>query len=1259
MLGASGSTEEITLQTITGAQSHQGQTVSLCVSSLGNNEKYAFDVLSIPNIPVAPNLLPTQRDLNLYAHLRDISFPRVPGAKVSLLIGADHPDMFCAQEVRRGARKEPIAIKTPLGWSLLGPSLSLATTKNCHVNFVKINDSLQLDINRLWESDFGCNTSVLDVPSSREDRLVYDLMHRSVSLVNGHYQLPWRPNVTFPGDSLAMAQQRLDSLYKRLKRDDILRQRYAEVIETYLKNNYARVVPLDELKVSTAVWTLPHFPVYHPRKSKVRIVFDCAAKWRGVSLNDMLMQGPDLVSSLVGVLLRFRRESIALTADIECMFHQIRVHQQDVHALRFLWWPGGDLSLDPVLHQMQVHLFGATSSPSCATFCLRQTATDFGNQFNPEISSIIQQNFYVDDCLCSTSDPKRAKIIVKQLTELLGKGGFRLTKWLTNHREVLDYIPVLERSTSLQHQIIDINTNERVLGVLWNVLDDTFGFNITLPDKPVTRRGILSTLSRLYDPLGFAAPVVLKPKLLLQSLCKAGLTWDEKLAPERVTEWQTWLDNLVFLNDVCVQRCFKPAEFGPIATYEIHHFADSSAEAYGACTYLRLTNEQGSIHCCFLIGKCRLAPLKTLSIPKLELSAAVLAVRLDIMIRKELALNNCSSTFWSDSTAVLQMIKNSNKRFPVFVANRISVIESHTNIDDWRYVSSKQNPADLASRGCAAKTLVESKFWYSGPEFLWKTEDYWPQGITPLSHLPEFDKPIQNISSVFLLNKQLDHDVIDQLIGRYSSLNRLKKAAAWLLRAKCFLRTKAKNQDSKFDLFDLTVQDLQNAEIELIKHEQVKHFSNLIFLLRNGALKKSKIPRFILKLSPILAENVLRVGGRLQNAPICFDLKHPIILPSHSRLTELIILEHHLKVGHSGIGHTWSSLRQSFWIIKGSATVRRVLGKCIFCRRRNASVGSQLMADLPSGRLQIDKPVFSHVGIDYFGPIMVNQGRRQVKRYGCIFTCLTVRAIHLEISHNLTTDSFINALRRFIARRGCPEHIRSDNGTNLVGADRVLRDSLRDWNQAQICEHLRQQNIKWTFNPPAASHMGGSWERLIRSVKRILSALLTTQSISDEILLTVMTEVESIINSRPLVPVSFEPNSQEPLTPNHLLLLRANSNLPPGLFDKNDCYARRRWAQAQYLTNQFWLRFKREYLPNIIHRQKWFTKKRNFQKDDIVLIVDETQPRSRLTLGKVINTYPDSNGLVRTVLVKSGKTLFKRPITKLCLVETQQKEDCK
>ena len=191
--------------------------------------------------------------------------------------------------------------------------------------------------------------------------------------------------------------------------------------------------------------------------------------------------------------------------------------------------------------------------------------------------------------------------------------------------------------------------------------------------------------------------------------------------------------------------------------------------------------------------------------------------------------------------------------------------------------------------------------------------------------------------------------------------------------------------------------------------------------------------------------------------------------------------------------------------------------------------------------------------------------------------------------------------------------------------------------------------------------MGGSWERLIRSVRRILSALLTTQSISDEVLITVMAEAESIINSRPLVPVSFEPGTEEPLTPNHLLLLRSNPNLPPGLFEKRDCYARRRWAQAQYITNQFWHRWVREFLPNIIHRQKWFQKQRNMQKDDVVLLVDESLPRSRWALGRIMDVYPDSKGLVRSVLVKSNNTLFKRPITKLCLIlqaDQPKEEEC-
>ena len=679
LLGASESTDEVILQTLNGSKRYQGLVLSFSVASLGETQQFSLcNVLSIPNIPVSPNPVPVKEDLRQFAHLRGIEFLQLPDTNVTLLIGADSPEMFCVSEARKGFRGQPIAIKTPIGWSLLGPSLSLEASENCQVNFVKTEDSLRRDINCLWDNDFGCGTSILEVTSSKEDRIVYDLMQKYVSMVKGHYQLPlpWKSNVSFPGDSIGMAQRRLSSLKKRLQRNEDLHKKYTTVIENYVEKNYARIVPQDELdnSASDITWTLPHFPVYHPRKDKVRIVCDCAAKFKGVSLNDMLMQRPDLVCNLVGVLLRFRRNGIALIADIESTFYQVKVFPQDTQALRFLWWPNGNMFAEPVVYQMLVHLFGATSSPSVATFCLCQTATYFGCEFDPEIAEIVQRNFYVDDCLCSTTSPQKAISIVQQLTALLNKGGFRLTKWLTNCPEVLASIPVQERCASLQHQVINDNSKEMVLGVLWNVSDDTFGFHVTLPERPHTRRGVLSILSSLYDPLGFAAPITLGPKLLLQGLCKAGFAWDQSLTMEQTNEWEIWLKNLKDFNDLCIPRCLEPPDFGLIVKREIHNFADASAEAYGACSYLRTVNEFGDIHCCLLIGKCRLAPIN--SIPKLELTAAVLAVRLGTTIRRELSLDNCSSKFWSDSTAVLQTIKNSKKRFPVFVANRISVIET-------------------------------------------------------------------------------------------------------------------------------------------------------------------------------------------------------------------------------------------------------------------------------------------------------------------------------------------------------------------------------------------------------------------------------------------------------------------------------------------------------------------------------------------------------------------------------------------------------
>ena len=343
--------------------------------------------------------------------------------------------------------------------------------------------------------------------------------------------------------------------------------------------------------------------------------------------------------------------------------------------------------------------------------------------------------------------------------------------------------------------------------------------------------------------------------------------------------------------------------------------------------YIRLTNEQGKVHCNLLIGKCRLAPLKTLSIPKLELTAAVLAVRLDILLRKDLKLNNCISTFWSDFTSVLFTIKNSTKRFPVFVANRISIIESHSNATDWRHVPSELNPADLTTRGCSAEALFSSDYWFTGPKFLWQSEEHWPQLPTVFKSTP--DLPSEKSNASFVLSavsiSKKDCDVIDRLISRYSSLYSLKKAVAWLLRIKTYLLTlKRKLDQTKLNLSSFTVEELQVANLELIKCVQSQHFPSLIGQLSReySTAKPSKLPRYLQKLSPVISDGILRVGGRLKNAPVAYDVKHPIILSSNSHYTELIIREHHKRAGHSGMGHTWSSLRECYWIIRGGTRVR-------------------------------------------------------------------------------------------------------------------------------------------------------------------------------------------------------------------------------------------------------------------------------------------------------------------------------------------------
>ncbi|XP_055501665.1 uncharacterized protein LOC129703327 [Leucoraja erinacea] len=463
-----------------------------------------------------------------------------------------------------------------------------------------------------------------------------------------------------------MAEQRIHGLKRKFVKNTKFQEEYTSFLQNMINNDYAERIPMNQLyRDDGEIWYIPHHGVYHSKKGTLRVVFDCAAVFKGTSLNSELLQGPDLTNSLLGVLIKFRQEPIALMADIRAMFYQVKVTGKHIDYLRFLWWPEGDVQQDLVDYRMKVHLFGAVSSPSCANFALRKTAEDNTGYFPEEVISTLKNNFYVDDCLKSVSTELEAIQIVKHLTSLCNKGGFVLTKWVSNSRAVLESIPPDDRAE--ETKVMDLDKDnlpmERALGLHWCVETDVFKFKLSIQERPCTRRGILSVIGSVYDPLGFLAPFTLLAKLILQNLCREKLGWDESITQTSSHSWTEWLKDLQKMSTFKVDRCIKPKTIGNIGNAQLHHFSDASESGYGTVSYLRLQDVNKRVHVAFVMGKARVAPLKQMTIPRMELTAAVLAVKIDIMLKKELQFQLEESTFWTDSTTVLKYINNESKRF--------------------------------------------------------------------------------------------------------------------------------------------------------------------------------------------------------------------------------------------------------------------------------------------------------------------------------------------------------------------------------------------------------------------------------------------------------------------------------------------------------------------------------------------------------------------------------------------------------------------
>ena len=1257
-LNMEGQSEHLIMTTATAE--NQRITCEL-VKGLKVSDTAAMNVIDLPptytldRIPVDRKDTATSVDLERWPYLREVVPPEVD-AGVEVLIGANCPQALTPLEVRADEEGCPVAIRTSLGWVVYGPRFrSQVREQTESVNRINVhrctNDEFDLHNKfvSLYNQDFEHDRSSTDVGFSVEDRTWMQIVEGGIRHLDGRYQipLPLKSETLLP-DNKQQAEQRAEQLKRKLTKNEKYLKDYKKFVNDLIEKNYAERVKSEEIDTARGrTWYIPHHGVYHPMKpEKIRVVYDCSSTYRGISLNSRLLQGPNLTSSLLGVLLRFRERPVAVMADVEKMFYQVRVPDNDRSFLRFLWWPNGDTRQELEVYQMNVHLFGAISSPACANFALRRTAQDFGDMFGEDVKDSIQRSFYVDDFMRTGSTAEEVLKDARGVRDCCALGGFRLTGFVSNSSDVMLGLPEAECVTHKRFDMTDDSLpaqTMRALGVQWDVSEDTLSFRVDVRSGSATRRGILSTVSAVYDPLGFGAPFVMPAKVLLQDLCRLKLGWDDPVPDAHLKRWRQWCQELNDLREFSVPRSVTVP--GKLLSCQLHMFADASESGYGAAGYIRVTDSTGTVRTTLLMSRARVAPLKTASIPRLELASAALAVQLSTQILSELDLNVDEVHFWTDSVSTLRYINNTTSRFQTFVSNRLSIIHDGSKPGQWKYVPSALNPADALSRGQSAREFLHSG-WTTGPAFLSAPVADWPEQkhAVPLAE----DVEGLEVKRSLVSSTIAERDSTSELLSSVSDWYKLKRRVAWWLRLKRILRKRLVNRgegDVGGALLAsprLTVQELLGAEVAIVSYTQGKAFPEEM----SGSVKKSS-PLY--RLNPCLTDGTLRVGGRLSNAAIPDAAKHQMILPKKGHVTDIIIRDMHEKKGHSGREHVLAALRGTYWIVNGNAAVRRVLSSCVRCRRIQGPVVAQKMADLPEDRTTPQGGVFCRVGVDYFGPFYVKVGRKQHKRFCALFTCLATHAIHIEVCDSLDTSSFINALRRFQARRGQVTFIRSDNGTNFVGAERELREEFSKLCESKVHDFLLQRGVEWQFNPPGASAQGGVWERQIRSIRKVLNAVLREQSLTDESLQTLLCEVEAVLNSKPLTTVSSDPSDLQPLTPNDLLLLRGGP-VPGGVFSERDCLTRRRWKHVQYLADVFWKRWLSEYLPLLQIRQKWNKAERNLKVGDVVLIADVTTPRCRWPLGRVTEVFPDRKGFVRSVLVRTTTSVLKRPISKLVLV---------
>jgi len=1073
-------------------------------------------------------------------------------------------------------------------------------------------------------------------------------------------------------NNLSIAWARLTNRERRLLKDPDARAAYNSTMKAYFDNGHARVIPEEEVDVPSAYY-IPHSLVTRLEKetTKFRAVFDASCTGPdGRSLNSELLKTPVQTPAIPAIMLRFRRKAIALTADISKMFLQFPNRVEDRPYHRFLWREGPHE--DVKFCELLTMTFGVADSPYKAIEGVRMHVNKY-RQSHPEAVEELSRNLYIDDLIGGADTEDAAIKLMSDCTEILEEASLPMRKWVSSSKEVMGKIPpdmrgevgkkLLTAGLADTELDSDGEAKAKALGLGWDVGKDILeytGFTDMRDEKPTaTKRSLASLTARLFDPMGYVCPFIVVAKLLIQEAWKLGLDWDEPINDDMQQRWLQWQEDLANLSLFSLPRQYQNRSKRDGSTkYTLHAFGDACDYALGCCVYIVSEYSDGTRESNLLMAKSKVASVKKMTLPRKELCAAYMAAMLLAEVSEALDLPLENAFCHTDSMTTFQWLQREPSQWLLFVANRCAKILEIAPREKWRWVPGEENPADLPSRGATPQALACSNLWKHGPDWLLLDACEWPpqpENVSALSSacLEERQKDavtlVAQTTKLFLPPRGMER------IWAMSDFSRLLRCTVYLGRF-CggkFLLMRGKKGAPR-------PTELAQAERWWIKKWQRHQLREEIVALEAGEpLRKGKS---LDQLTPFLdGDGLLRVGGRLHLAELPYDTRHPIILPAVGRvrwlsdindsLTARIIMHRHLLHQHAGTNWLLNSMRAEYWVIHGKQSISRVIRHCVACQKAIKGKKEQKMAPLPEARVA-PYEVWTHVGLDYAGPFTVGKAVRRKRRkrgrpkkgeteartaaeaelesvYVLLFTDMTSRAIHLEVTDGMEMEQFFHSFRRMISRRGIPRHLYSDEATTFVRGKMEISLLSKLARSSPLAGKLGEFGTEWHLNAPRAPHRGGAWERLVRSTKETLRKVLQGTCVDRTNFETVICEVEAFINDRPLCPPSENAEDAPAITPSLLTMGRklaalpntegSDGRAPSRTENETAAEIQRKWKQRNSLAQQCWNAFITSYLLHVLPRSsKWTREHASLGAGDLVLVSTETTKRAEWPLARVV-----------------------------------------